>query len=176
MYPPEMVNAGEIVLKRWDSQWAEELATAVRASLKELTPFMPWAHLTYDDESARTFLRSADEEWDKGISFGYGVFTTVGELVGACGLMTRIGPGALEIGYWIHSAYAGRGYATRAASALAQVGLSMPGVERIVIKHDAANPASGAVAAKAGFTEVGRGERTPEAPGESGIDVTWERR
>jgi ribosomal-protein-serine acetyltransferase len=52
----------------------------------------------------------------------------------------------------------------------------MPGVERVVIKHDAANGASGAVAAKAGFTEVERVEREPQAPGESGIDVVWELR
>jgi RimJ/RimL family protein N-acetyltransferase len=50
----------------------------------------------------------------------------------------------------------------------------MPGIKRVVINHDAANPASGAVAAKAGFTEVARVERQPQAPGESGVEVVWE--
>ena len=66
--------------------------------------------------------------------------------------MTRMGPGILEIGYWVHSAYAGRGIATAAAGALAEAGAGLDGIERIAIKHDIANPASGRVAEKLGFS------------------------
>ena len=52
----------------------------------------------------------------------------------------------------------------------------MPGIERVVIRHDVANPASGAVAAKAGFTEVDRVPHERTAPGESGEYLIWERR
>jgi ribosomal-protein-serine acetyltransferase len=176
MEPPEMINAGDVVLKRWDASWADELAAAVRASQPELAPFMPWARVDYDIDAAREYLRLSAEQWKGGTAFTYALFTTVGELIGSAGLMTRMGPGTLEIGYWIHSGYTGRGYATKAAAALARAGLSIPDVQRVVIKHDAANPASGAVAAKAGFTEVDRIAREPEAPGESGVDVVWERR
>ncbi|MGK5741521.1 GNAT family N-acetyltransferase [Micromonospora sp. URMC 103] len=99
-----------------------------------------------------------------------------GDLSGSCGLMTRMGAGTLEIGYWIHSGQTRRGYATGAVRALTSVALTLPGVDRVAIRHDAANPASGAVAAKAGFTEVERVHREPEAPGDTGVEVIWERR
>ncbi|MFB9237847.1 GNAT family N-acetyltransferase [Plantactinospora siamensis] len=171
---PEMINAGDIVLKRWELAWAEELAGTVRASLPELAPWMPWANEAYDLDTARLFIEVSDDAWDEGTAFQYAVFTAVGELVGSCGLMTRMGPGILEIGYWIHSDHAGRGYATALAGALARVALATPGIDRAGIRHDAANSASGRVAAKAGFTEVGLVERDPEAPGESGFHVVWE--
>jgi RimJ/RimL family protein N-acetyltransferase len=176
MEPPEIINAGALVLRRWTPAYAATAAQAVRDSLPELQPFMPWAHDSYDVETAQSFVETSANEWAEGTAFNYAVFTAAGELVGACGLMTRIGPGALEIGYWISSGHTGRGYATAAATALTRVGLAMPGVKRIVIRHDAANPASGAVAAKAGFEEVERRHRDPEAPGETGVDVVWEAR
>jgi ribosomal-protein-serine acetyltransferase len=173
---PTTIDAGDLVLRHWEPGWAEVAAAAVQASLPELMAFMPWATAEYDVDAARGYIATTAEQWEKGEGFDYAIFTPTGDLIGSCSLMTRMGPGTLEIGYWIHSAHAGRGYATQAATALARVGLSQPGIERVLIRHDAANPASGAVAAKAGFTEVERTEREPKAPGESGVDVIWERR
>ena len=48
MEPPESINAGELVLRHWEPRWAEEAAAAVRDSLLELKPFLPWAHDEYD--------------------------------------------------------------------------------------------------------------------------------
>src|SRR5690606_17215664 len=175
MEPPEVIDAGDLALRRWQPGWAEDLATAVRASLPELSRFLAWAHDGYDVSDARAFIDRAGNEWAEGSAFSYAVFATDGGLVGGAGLMTRVGPGALEIGYWIHSAHSGRGHATAAAGALARVALALPGIERVVITHDAANPASGRVAAKAGFTEVERVQAERVAPGESGLDVIWER-
>ena len=176
MEPSEVIEAGDLVLRRWHPAWAEDLATSVRVSLPELRPFLAWAHDGYDVGDARAFIDAVQRQWAEGSAFDYAVFTAHSELVGSAGLMTRVGPGALEIGYWIHSAHCGRGYATAVAGALARVALALPGIERVVIKHDAANPASGRVAAKAGFTEVERVQVEPMAPGDSGLDVIWERR
>ncbi|MBX6357298.1 MAG: GNAT family N-acetyltransferase [Micromonosporaceae bacterium] len=176
MEPPATIDAGAVVLRRWEPEWAEVAAAAVQASLAELAPFMPWATGDYNADTARAFAAASAEQWRKGEAFEYAVFTPEGELVGSCGLMTRMGPGTLEIGYWIHSAHTRRGYASQAAAALARVGLSLPGIERVVIRHDAANVGSAAVAAKAGFTQVDRQPHDRSAPGESGVDVIWERR
>jgi RimJ/RimL family protein N-acetyltransferase len=173
---PETINAGELVLKRWQTAYAEAAAKAVRDSLPELEPFMPWAHKGYDVAESRSFIERSADEWAEGTAFNYAVFTAAGELVGSCGLMTRMGVDTLEIGYWVHSGHTGRGYASAAVTAVTRVGLALPGIERMVIRHDAANPASGAVAAKAGFRPVERVHWDPEAPGETGVDVVWERR
>jgi RimJ/RimL family protein N-acetyltransferase len=176
MEPPEMINAGALVLKRWEPPWAEEAAAAVRESLPELRPFMPWAHDGYDTAAARAYIDMSVEKWAEGTEFNYAIFTAVGELVGSIGLMTRMGQGVLEIGYWTRTPYTGRGYMTLAVTALTRVALTMPGIDRVAIRHDPANGASAAVAAKAGFVEVGRVERKAEAPGETGTDVIRERR
>src|SRR3954471_4303792 len=164
MEPPEMINAGELVLKRWQPAWAGAATVAVRESLPELKPFLPWATDGYDAEASRTFIESSVEDWDKGTAFNYGIFTAEGDLIGGIGLMTRMGPGVLEIGYWMRTAYTGRGHMTAAVQALTRVAFTLPGIERVAIRHDAANAASAAVAAKAGFVEVSRVPREPEAP------------
>ena len=175
MEPPEMINAGELVLKRWEPEWAEEALAAVRDSLPELKQFMPWATDEYDLQTSRDYLLRAREGWVQGTEFNYAIFTSVGDLVGSIGLMTRMGPGVLEIGYWTRSPYAGRGYMTAAVEAITRVALTMPGIERAAIKHDQANVASGRVAVKAGFTEAGKEVREPEAPGETGTIIVRER-
>lgn len=65
--------------------------------------------------------------------------------------------------------------ATMATAALVHQGLQLAGIDRIEIHHDAANPASGAVAHRLGFTEVERiqAPEGPKAPGDVGIHVIW---
>jgi ribosomal-protein-serine acetyltransferase len=51
----------------------------------------------------------------------------------------------------------------------------MPGIERVAVRHDVANPASGRVAEKAGFTKARTIETDVEAPGQTGVELVWER-
>ena len=37
-----------------------------------------------------------------GTVFSYAILTGQYEVTGGCGLIARIGPGGLEIGYWLH--------------------------------------------------------------------------
>ena len=126
------------------------------------------------EEASRAFLETSAKNWAEGTEFNYAIFTTVGELTGSIGLMTRMGPGVLEIGYWMATPFAGRGYMTAAVKALTRVALTLPGIDRVAIKHDEANKASGAVAVKAGFREVAREVRETKAPGESGTTIVRE--
>jgi ribosomal-protein-serine acetyltransferase len=174
MEPPEMINVDELVLRRCDPRRVADVSAAVRESLAELKPYMPWATDAYDDQSSRFYLEASVKNWADGTEFNYTIDDNAGVLVGAVGLMTRMGPGVLEIGFWMRTAYAGRGYMTAAVKALTAVAGTMPGIERVAIRFDQSNAASGAVARKAGFTEVRRIERKPEAPGETGTDIVAE--
>ena len=176
MEPPETINVDELVLRRCDPRWIPEATAAVRESLPELKPYMPWATDGYDDESSRFYLETSVKKWADGTEFNYSIFDGAGTLVGSIGMMTRMGPGVLELGYWTRTAYAGRGYMTAAVKALTEVAVTMPGIERVAIRFDASNAGSEAVARKAGFTEVRRIERKPEAPGETGTDIVAEYR
>jgi ribosomal-protein-serine acetyltransferase len=175
MGPAPSLQAGPAMLQRLDLAWVDRLDDAIAESLPELQLFMPWATEDHGITQTREYVERAAAEWDSGQTWNYCILLGA-DLVGTVGLMTRMGPGVLEIGYWVHSAHTGRGIATAAASSLAEVGLAQPGIERVVIKHDAANVASGRVAAKAGFTRVDEEAYEPKAPGQTGVMVSWERR
>jgi RimJ/RimL family protein N-acetyltransferase len=174
--PREEIELAEVTLRRWRPEWAEPLQAAVEASLPQLQAFMAWATEDHGLEESRDYIARSIAEWDAGESFNFALVTAAGAIVGSAGLMTRMGIGVLEIGYWVHTAYTGRGYATATAAALADAGLALPGVDRVAIKHDPANLASGRVAEKAGFTRVGEILAEKTAPGMTGVEWVWERR
>ena len=62
---------------------------------------------------------------------------------------------------------------TAAALALTEAGLAWPGIDRLEIHHDVDNPASGQVAAKAGFQELGPVAAEKKAPRDSGTHLVW---
>ena len=82
--------------------------------------------------------------------------------------MARIGPGGLEIGYWVHRAWTRRGLATAATAALVDQAFRLPGVDRVEIIHDELNVASGKIPRKLGFTEIERRPLDPPALGGTG--------
>ena len=170
---PETIDAGPITLRRWTVDRADDLDQAIRESLPELMPFMPWATADHDRDATKGYLERSYNEWDNGENFNYAMLTPEGDVVGSCGLMSRQGPGVFELGYWVHSAHAGKGYATASALALTEVGLRWPGIDRVEIRHDVDNPASGRVAAKAGFDELGPTEARKKAPRDSGTHLVW---
>jgi ribosomal-protein-serine acetyltransferase len=181
MAPAEQLDAGIVTLRRWSSDWALLLDAAINESKTELRRFMPWATETHSLADTEAYIARSVEQWDTGEAFNYAIFLDdagddAGRVVGSCGLMARMGPGVLEIGYWVHTAVAGRGIATAVASALAAEGLLVPGIERVAIRHDVANLASGRVAAKAGFTEVGHMAEGEGGVGQTGPELVWERR
>lgn len=172
---PETLDAGPITLQRWTVERIDDLDRAIVESLTELNPLMPWATLDHDPEATTGFIVRSHDEWDAGENFNYAMLTPEREVVGSCGLMSRRGAGVLEIGYWVHSAHAGNGFATAAALALAEAGLARPGIDRVEIHHDVDNPASGRVAAKAGFHELGPVAEKKKAPADSGTHLVWVR-
>jgi len=95
-------------------------------------------------------------------------------IAGSIGLMARIGPGGLEIGYWVHQAYTRRGLATAGSAALVEQAFAIPGIERVEIVHDELNVASGGIPRKLGFRETGRRPLDHQPLAGTGIGVVWE--
>ena len=170
---PETIEAGPIMLKRWTVDRADDLDQAINESLPDLMAFMPWATADHDFDATMGYLERSQSEWDSGENFNFAMVTPEGAIVGSCGLMSRQGPGVFEIGYWVHSAHAGQGFATAAALALGEAGLAWPGINRVEIHHDVDNLASGRVAAKAGFLGLGLVEARKKASRDSGTHLVW---
>jgi RimJ/RimL family protein N-acetyltransferase len=162
-----------LVIRRWREQDAEALHRAVTASVEHLRPWLPWIALEPRTvEQRRALIR----DWAAGRGpdgdLVFGMFLE-DEVVGGCGLHRRIGPDALEIGYWVHVAHLRKGFATAGAAAMTRLAFDFPEVRRVEIHHDRANAASAGVPRTLGFT---RGEERPnvvQAPAETGIHVVW---
>jgi len=171
--PCEVLTCGPARLRRWRASDAETVYRVVMESLEHLLPWMPWAS-GYSRDDAVQFTSQSEQDWESGVAYQYAI-TTDDVIVGSCGLMRRIGPGGLEIGYWLHPAHTGRGLATAAAAALVGQAFALPDIERVEIVHDQANTASGGIPRRLRFTEIERRTRAqgPTAPGEAGIEVVW---
>lgn len=171
--PAENLSYDQVALHRWRMSDLDALEQAIYESLDHLVPWMPWA-TAQGRQQTHDFLARNQEEWETRQAFGYAI-TSGAAVIGSCGLMRRIGAGGLDIGYWLHPHWTGRGLATMAAAALVGQGFQLAGIDRIEIHHDAANLASGAVARRLGFAEVERIQASegPAAPGEVGIHVVW---
>ncbi len=170
--PPDEIDAGAAVLRRWLVADLEASCDAVLASLEHLRPWMPWA-ADFSRASQAEYLAGCEREWQSAESFNYAMLVD-GAVAGSAGLMARIGPGGLEIGYWVHPAYTRRGLATASSAALTGQAFALPGIDRVQIVHDELNVASGGVPRKLGFTETGRRPLDHKPLGGTGIGVVWE--
>ncbi|MEZ0093733.1 GNAT family N-acetyltransferase [Streptacidiphilus sp. EB129] len=169
--PVEVLLHEQVELRRWRVEDVDVLDRIVVESLAHLRPWMPWA-AEHSRDSALQYLVAAQDEWEDGRAFNYAIVSD-GRPVGSASLVRRIGPGGLEIGYWLHPGWTGRGLVTMAVAALTRAAFELPGVTHVEIHHDEANKASGAVPQRLGYTVV---SRTPDAargaaPGESGVSV-----
>ena len=171
--PREEIDAGPVRLRPWQAGDVAAMARAVAESIEHLRPWMPWA--AAEPLSLRDRARLIEEsgrQWERGEAFAYGMFDG-DRMVGCSGLHARIGPGGLEIGYWVHPDWMGRGIATATSGALTSVALALPGVDRAEIHHDRANAASRRIPEKLGYTLAEEVPDTPKAPGEIGVECRW---
>ena len=176
--PNELIEHAPVTLRRFRADDRDALFQTVTESLDHLRPWMPWA-AGYSLASAEEYLAGSIKSWDEGTEYNYAIVTANPDgsstLAGVAGLMARIGPGGLEIGYWVHRAYARRGLATAATAALVEQAFRLPGVDRVEIVHDALNVASAGIPRKLGFSEVGRRPLDLPPPEGTGIGVVWSR-
>jgi RimJ/RimL family protein N-acetyltransferase len=136
---------------------------------------MPWATeaaAALNTQAERS--RDATKAWEDGTEYIYVLRADPGgPVVGTFGLHRRIGPGAIEIGYWLHVDALGRGYATAAVRALTTVALNLDDVDRVEIHTDKANVTSAAIPRRLGYRLDRIDLRDPQAPAESGRLQIW---
>lgn len=173
---PDTLTADGLVLSRWDASDVDNVLDAVWASFEELRQWMDWAQRMPTREEQEAALRAGSESFDAGTGFGF-VFreAATGEVVGAGGLHRRVGPGAVEIGYWVRTDRHNRGYATAATRAMTEAAFQcLDDVDRIEIHMDVANVASRRVPEKLGYRLVRTEDREKLAIGHTGRGHVWE--
>jgi RimJ/RimL family protein N-acetyltransferase len=174
-WPPERIDLVRIVLRRERVGDEDLVAEAVSASLDHLRPWMPWAvPAAATAASQRDRLVQGEQGWDAGSDYTFALLDdSEQELFGIFGLHRRVGPSAIELGYWLTPEAVGRGYATDAARALTQVALALPDVATVEIHCDEANGRSRRIPQRLGY-RLDRVEQDEiEAPAEVGRSMIW---
>ena len=173
---PDRLDAGEIELQREHSDMADAIYEASIASFNELHQWMIWASERPTRERALEFLTAAQTLFDEDRDWNYALVEKAsGDIVGSSGMHIHDDPGCPEIGYWVRTDRTGRGYATSAASAIADAAFQYLPVQRVKIRMDEANVASASVPPKIGFRLLAIEDRPLETPGHTGRGFIWVR-
>jgi RimJ/RimL family protein N-acetyltransferase len=173
--PPETIAVDNLVLRRHRVSDAAAIAQAVKDSLADLQPWMPWAdERSASTEFQRIRLRQEKPFWDNGSVYTYLITREAdGRLLGIVGLHRRVGAGALEVGYWLRTGETGSGVMTSAVKAVTGAALALPGIHKVELHCDEANRRSAGVARRAGYTLTTIRAKEPEAPAETGREMIW---
>ncbi|MBK9225760.1 MAG: GNAT family N-acetyltransferase [Ignavibacteria bacterium] len=152
----EKIITPNLVLRPYEIEDAEQLKDSITETLDLLLPWMPWAKeepQTLDQK--RSLIGDWKKDWNSGKDFVLGIFNFDGELVGSTGLHPRVGPRALETGYWMRKKFQRKGYATEAAYAMTKTGFLFSNIDQMIIKCDPANAISAKIPAKLGYEFIG---------------------
>ncbi len=170
---PLSMTQGPLLLRAWEEGDAEQLAQVIGENIDHLRPFLPWiAQEPVSADARRTLIAKWASDAASGGDDVCGVFLD-GMIVGGSGLHHRLGPGGLEIGYWVHKKYVRRGIATTAARLLTDSAFTRPDIDRVEIHHDVANVASSGVPKALGYILIGTEPRPVQAPAETGVHCIW---
>ena len=152
---PYRIETERLVIRCYEPHDASILKEAIDSSLEHLRPWMPWAHQEPQTLEEKTeLLRRFRADFDSGENFTCGIFgADETDVLGGTGLHPRVGPGGLEIGYWIRASATRQGIASEASAALTRAGFEVCGADRIEIRIEPSNRASFGIPRKLGFAE-----------------------
>lgn len=175
--PPDRIDLGDVLLRFPEPRDAEALLAATTLDLDHLGPWMAWATAEGNTLKARTaFIEECVAKTAGGREAHYlAIHPGDGRVLGACGLHDRLDGGGLELGYWLASAFTGRGLMTRIAAALTDPALACDDVTRVEIHCDAANGPSNGVPRRLGFLLDRTMDAEITAPAETGRMQIWVR-
>ncbi len=174
--PAYRIRTSRLILRCWNPEDAPLLKQAIDESREHLLPWMPWAQNEPQSVEAKAAqLRRWRSRFDRDEDFVYGVFDLEEKhVLGGCGLHTRLGDYALEIGYWIHANFINQGLATELSAALTKVAFEIHGVRRVEIHCEPRNLRSAAVPRKLGYVhEATLKKRVPANEAEFLDSMIW---
>jgi ribosomal-protein-serine acetyltransferase len=129
---------------------AERAYKAMIDSRQELAPWMPWCHPAYAIEETRSWLEEKSKNFAEKTEFQMCIIKD-DQLIGGCGLnaLDSLNKRA-NLGYWIHSSFSKKGYATEAVRLLKNWAFANTDLVRLEIVVAVGNIGSSRVAVKAG--------------------------
>jgi RimJ/RimL family protein N-acetyltransferase len=148
--PDEPLVEGETALRAWRDTDAGDLVRACQdPDIVRWTSVPP----AYGDADARAYLRQRHDTTFAGLAAPFAIVATNSDrLLGSIALMRFAFEHARgEVGYWLAREARGHGHATAAVKLICSWGAAALGLERFDLFAATGNPASQAVAERAGF-------------------------
>jgi ribosomal-protein-serine acetyltransferase len=135
---------------------AEDLCTAVRESVGEISPWMAWCHPEYTVDEAREWISAQAALVQQGLAYEFAIWNE-GRYIGGCGInQINIANRFANVGYWIRASATGRGFAPAAVRQLVAFAFQKTNLVRLEIVCAVANVRSQRVAQKLGAVCEGR--------------------
>jgi RimJ/RimL family protein N-acetyltransferase len=153
---PRRLTDGALVLEPYAAEHVNDLVPAVRESVAELSPWLPWCHPNYGAKDATDWLLLCAHAVADGVNHQFAVRDASGRYAGGLGLRISDRQNRVaSIGYWIRTSATRRGLATAAVRVAARFGFGELGLRRLEIFAHPDNVASRRVAERAGASFEG---------------------
>lgn len=145
----DKLESDRLTLTPPSMDWQNAMLLAVVESQNTLRQFLPWVpNALTEQESINDMQKAIDnfERFENELRFGL-IEKTSGQLVGVIGLVIRDkSVPFFEIGYWLRSSCAGKGYMTEAVTRLEHYAFTELSANRVEIRVAETNLKSQAVA------------------------------
>ncbi len=146
---PHYFETERLKVRRYSLNDDQILFEAARESVNEVYEFLPWCHPKYAIEDSRSWLCTIESSWADRQSWAFAITDkTSGRMLGGCGLNSIDENPVANLGYWIRTSEAGRGFVTEATRGLLKFGFQQLKLNRIEIIMSTKNTASRKVAVK----------------------------
>lgn len=143
-----------LVLRPFRRRDVGPIDEAVRQSLPELAPWLPWAGSGYSRSVAQRFVRDSISSWNEGKAWDFAIRFVEGEPghVGNVSVwFTSRQNGIGEVGYWIRSDLTRRGLGTEATARVLEVAFDELQMHKVMLRIAVGNEGSERLAQKLGF-------------------------
>ena len=156
-YKNILLSDGIVTLRPVRMSDAEPMYQAIRESIPEISPWLPFAHENYSINETKDFLKERPRGWKKDADYAFSIIDSRdGSLIGGCGFNgIDKENGRANLGYWVRTSRMGEGAAPAATLLLAKWGFMVVKLCRVEILVDVDNKRSQRVAEKAGAQREG---------------------
>jgi ribosomal-protein-serine acetyltransferase len=132
----------------------EHTNVAIRESIDELRPWMPWVHPEVPQpRDTEIWCRNAAVKFLAREQFHFALYLKDTETyVGSCSIhRSNLAVPWVEIGYWLRTAQTGKGYMTESLAGVAEFAFTRLNAVRVEVRCDEKNLKSQRVAERGGF-------------------------
>ena len=145
-----------ISLRRYTPDDVDAFWEAVRESVDQVAPWMPWCHPDYSRDESQRWIQYCEAAWTRGVAYEFAIVDERNRILGGCGL-NELRPENLiaNLGYWVRTSAMRKGVATAAVSQITDFAFSRTSLMRLEIVVAATNYRSVRVAEKSGALREG---------------------